>query len=415
MSDASGAASRRHSRASWVGLRTLRQVPKVVGETIAGDPVFEIRSVRFVLPVDGAHFRRIVTCSRCGEEVPGPAVLSAADLDHPPHAVICKDCVKTVATAGVGDPRGADAVLGNGAGTGRAEPHHTLQTWAEATTGLEDEPGRGPTGSGPGDRGSEELGRAEAEMGLLDVMVERPAKDRGTRSGLQALEERLQRLEETVASQRLELEAGLRRGLAEVRFATTAVATESVSRLRDLEDRADRSGIEVSELGEIQAALDRGLGELRSEVAAVKDANRDAADGQAEVERRLEAVFEAQRVARGEQGRGRGGARRSAVAAQVGVVAAAVEDLVREHQEHRAQVATLTHAADAAAREAARASSQASAVAPLRRDVQALQEVLAAQDDAVVNLSKSVERLQRRISTQAPARNGQRMRRLPAT
>jgi hypothetical protein len=94
MPDPPGPAARRHKRANWVALRTLRQVPKVVGETPAGDPIVEIRSVRLVLRGDASHFNRIAACSKCGREVPGAAVLSPADLDHVPNAVICKDCVK---------------------------------------------------------------------------------------------------------------------------------------------------------------------------------------------------------------------------------------------------------------------------------------------------------------------------------
>ncbi|MCA1656377.1 MAG: hypothetical protein LC713_01455, partial [Actinobacteria bacterium] len=94
MPDPPNPAAHRHKRANWVALRTLRQVPKVVGETPAGDPIFEIRSVRLVLRGDASHFNRIAACSKCGREVPGAAVLSPADLDHVPNAVICKDCVK---------------------------------------------------------------------------------------------------------------------------------------------------------------------------------------------------------------------------------------------------------------------------------------------------------------------------------
>ena len=78
-----------------MALRTLRQVPKAVGETDAGDPIYEVRSVRLVLRGNAAHFNRMVACSRCGREVPGPPVMSATDLAQQPQAVICQRCVST--------------------------------------------------------------------------------------------------------------------------------------------------------------------------------------------------------------------------------------------------------------------------------------------------------------------------------
>jgi hypothetical protein len=87
-------------RAGWVGLRTLRQRPKVVDHTADGDPVYEVRSVRLVLRPDAGHFNRLVECVKCGREVPGAAVLDVASLEHPVNAVICKTCVQTSAIGG---------------------------------------------------------------------------------------------------------------------------------------------------------------------------------------------------------------------------------------------------------------------------------------------------------------------------
>jgi hypothetical protein len=75
-------------------LRTLRQIPKVVGQTDAGETIYEVRSARLVLRGDAAHFNRLVRCSKCGREVPGRAVLGPGDLDQPPQAVVCNDCVE---------------------------------------------------------------------------------------------------------------------------------------------------------------------------------------------------------------------------------------------------------------------------------------------------------------------------------
>jgi chromosome segregation ATPase len=66
-----------------------------VGETADGEPIFEIRSVQLVLPDDAAHFRRLVSCAKCGRTLAGPVVANPGDLDVTVHSVICKDCVAT--------------------------------------------------------------------------------------------------------------------------------------------------------------------------------------------------------------------------------------------------------------------------------------------------------------------------------
>ena len=87
----------RQRRAAWVGLRTLRQRPKLVGHTADGEAVFDVRSVRLVLPANAAHFSRLVHCARCGRDVPGPPVLAPSDLERPSHPVICETCVRSSA------------------------------------------------------------------------------------------------------------------------------------------------------------------------------------------------------------------------------------------------------------------------------------------------------------------------------
>lgn len=77
-----------------MALRTLRQRPKVVDHTPDGQPVYEVRSVRLVLPADATHFKQLVTCSRCGKEVAGAPVLEPGDLERPPQPVICRECVE---------------------------------------------------------------------------------------------------------------------------------------------------------------------------------------------------------------------------------------------------------------------------------------------------------------------------------
>ena len=461
------------NRANWVALRTLRQMPKVVGQTTAGETVFEIRSVRLVLPGDAAHFSRILTCSACGRDVPGPAVLTPGDLDHPPHAVLCPDCVKSVVApmfgagerhAGVADRGAREPAPPDGAGNGNAEVHTDDATdvlhdqspeWEAALHGSSSETRAnvanmaartqqlagsqealdrlvdglvqrvGPAADVDGDRpeavpqdeagpggadippvafGYEQPGRGHVEIRPLDGGTDRPVQEPATGGGrFQALEERVYLLAEAAASQLLELQTALSEGLAELDSVTPAVASRSGIRLRDLEERAERTAMEVSDLGELQATLDGGLGDLRSQIAALKDAHKELADGQAAVNRWLEGMAQSQRATGDARGRGRGRRGSADVAAETEVVSSAIADVAREQRELRALVTTLTQASDAAAREAARASFEASAVAPLRRDVRALQEQLAAQNEVLVTLSKSVERLRRRMSTLAPA------------
>ena len=63
MSESANQPSSRQRRANWVGLRTLRQLPKAAGETAAGEPVYEVRSIRLMLDVTGANFVRVASCS----------------------------------------------------------------------------------------------------------------------------------------------------------------------------------------------------------------------------------------------------------------------------------------------------------------------------------------------------------------
>jgi chromosome segregation ATPase len=82
-------------QATWVALRTLRQRPTLVGKTDDGAAVYEIRSVRLLLAPGATHFRRLVTCARCGRDVPGSPVLAPADLERPANSVFCERCVRS--------------------------------------------------------------------------------------------------------------------------------------------------------------------------------------------------------------------------------------------------------------------------------------------------------------------------------
>ncbi len=576
-------AARRHSRANWVGLRTLRQIPKVVGETAVGEPIYEAQSVRLVLRAGAAHFNRIVACAECGSDVPGSSVLSPADLEHTPSPLICKGCAETVsagvppverATSDVGDPgtpppdtgvpaaaerasvdgarlavlerrsadlaekleshraelqaaldgrieqtqaeiatlaaraeelarahddrleqlhatfsseairagaavdrvvqgsselREAQAEIGrrleeladrlpqNG-GTTSVPAHaldarlqaleHRLEETVERLTerdevqaelrvvlegrvdqlaaalerdGRPAEGGVAPIGSekqalATAQSDSAALAQVKAELATveellnqrLDRMAEKAARvEEAEAERVRALEERvengLQRIEKAVESSRRDLKTGLRKGLAEVQAAIPAPASVSDSRIKAVEERLERSDHEMSELGELHAALDVGLGALRSEIAEVRNAVKRVTGQQADIQDRLEdSNRPLQAAAPVDPGRGRKPGRK-AEAGHLAVAIEAAEVLAREHQQLKAQVAELEKAAEAAAATAARASSLATASGPLRSDVRTLQEQLEAQNDAIANLSRSVDRLRRKVSAPAAA------------
>lgn len=106
MPDGSNQVSGRQRRANWVGLRTLHQIPKAVGETDAGDTVYEVRSVRVMLDPSGGHFVRLVTCTGCARELAGAAVTSPLDLEKSVRPLICAVCI---AQAGAPTASGSDA------------------------------------------------------------------------------------------------------------------------------------------------------------------------------------------------------------------------------------------------------------------------------------------------------------------
>jgi hypothetical protein len=484
MSDPSAPAPRRQNRANWIALRTLRQSPKFVGQTAAGDPVFEVRSVRLVLRDDAAHFTRIVACSNCARDVPGPAVLGPADLEDPVLDLICEDCVnrsalpvfetedappqRTDTPAGVALPGNgnvadhADLVAADDAEVEELERRLSVLAEllraerAEWEASLDERAGvmrsdlttlaKGVQQLAGGhkqlravvagvvdrmDRAADwgiRLEVLEAGVAQLHAALQQQGRSAGsdvsrTTAGseesptpgpaiddqrLQILERQVEEvvsgLARTVESQRAELEASLGQGLKDGLTKIRAATARSARRMKALEEQAAEHKAEMSELAGVQAALDAGLGDLRSAMAAVRASNKEVADRQAEVEGRLEALAVTQRpvTAGPKRGRRRGGEPPEAPG-DVSAVSAGIGDLVREQGQVRARLALIEESAGIAATRAARASAQASALAPLHEDVAALRDQLAAQEDALAALTKTVERLRRSGSTEKPA------------
>ena len=239
----------------------------------------------------------------------------------------------------------------------------------------------------------------------LNRLVERAARTDDLQADRwRSLEEQAQDalagISEALESHRQELQTGLRQGLADVRSSTPAQATVSDTRVLALEERLRRSDSEMSELGELHAVIDVGLGALRSEVAEVRCALTRVMGSHTDIQDQLKELDRLAQAAPPEQGRGRRFGHKAESGAQPSVAIEAAEFLVREHQQLKLQVARLEQEADAAT---ARAASQASATSPLKSDIRVLQERLAAQNDALGTLGRAVERLRRQVSAPAPA------------
>ena len=89
-----------------MALRTLRQLPKAVGETAGGEPIYEVKSVQLLLDSSAGNFVRLAECSRCGRQLAGAPVLTPADLDRPLRPMICTDCIRSAAVSTVWESEG---------------------------------------------------------------------------------------------------------------------------------------------------------------------------------------------------------------------------------------------------------------------------------------------------------------------
>jgi hypothetical protein len=234
-------------RANWVGLRTLRQRPKLVGATRDGEPVFEIRSARLVLRGLSPHFNRLAACSRCGRDVPGAPVLTVADLERPLRPMICSDCVR---------------------GTG-------VSTVWDATTA------RPPAGEAPAAE-APAAEAAEAPVPAVPAAAVGPGPDDGRletfERHLRAVTDRVNALGQALWAQRDDVEA--RRLAEEAARAEAARLGEQVAAVAGVGDRVDGQRAEL-------AAVVSAIGELRSEMQRLSDGNRALVRSHQELEGRL--------------------------------------------------------------------------------------------------------------------------------
>lgn len=247
MAESSNQASQR--RANWIGLRTLRQHPKYVGETTFGDAIYEVRSVRLTLRPDGSHFHVLTQCARCGRDVAGTQVFTPADLDHPSNPVICTDCVRQAGVSTHHPPK-------------MARPSARTETDAEAAQGQPQEPAQAAPATDPDDR---RLSVAEAQIQALVgqvrelaevVRAESLERRRAAEETRSQVQEAMQRLGEA----RADPDAGedVRRSMGAIveairgqrgDIATVAAAlAEAQQEIRRLADSGDRLAVEQGDL-----------------------------------------------------------------------------------------------------------------------------------------------------------------------
>ncbi len=360
--DQANQTSKRNTRASWIALRTFRQIPNVVAATAAGEPIYEIRSVRLVLNDNAAHFSRIVACSKCGLGVVGPAVMSPADLDHPVNAMICGNCVGAASLA----PFSADQA--EAAGGSPAPP-----------VGAPEPQPPEPEPEPPDDGRIAALERQVAEL-TSALQAQRSSVDA-------AIEGRAQIIGGELAE-----------ALVDVRLSIAALDRDDGARIEVIEKALAERGAEIADLHDLHAALDAGLGQLRSELTRVRSTSSELAAAHDAVRDQVGRLIDTEVAAVG-RGRGLLGRRAGESAAELAEV---VQGLSQEQRRLLAHVADLERAADSATIAAARATAGASSFGPVRSDVKALHEQVAAQSEALNALTKKVDALKRKVAGSAP-------------
>lgn len=375
-------------------------MPKVIGETNAGEPVVVVRGVRLVLRDHATFFNRLVPCSDCGRETPGSAVRAPTDLDLRPSPATCRECRRAAAAAMAPVEPVAEAERPPVAAA--PAPVEVLSgprlDDLEARIGklqaaVDEQAARAVSAESAGQEAAAEvngLGRRLTQR--LDKLE---AKGRGAGTDdhrIEALERRV----EQVAALMAEREARFEKDVDGVRASATASAAEIEARMGTVEARADAVVADLAELADLHAALDVGLGKLRSELGAVRDRQRDISVLQDEFDRRLETVAAIQRAVTTDEGKGRRAGKRSGeFSTQLAAAQVATDELAKEQKHLRAQLSVIELATDRAAETAGKAWSQVSVVAPLLMQVDALEERLEIQNEALAALTETVQSLLR--------------------
>ena len=276
-------------RGAWIGLRTLRQRPKIVDHTPSGEPIFEVRSVRLLLQPDADHFNRLETCSKCGRNVPGGPVFDLADLDRPSNPLICTTCVQAVAKP---------TLLRSGMRRPPPERPAVPPKPAETPAAAPD-----PTAAGtdrPGPTAVEEAERA-AKVGVaqddlrhdlqtVTQLVEAQQRDLGALS--EAVREAQAELRSATESQGTLAQAQQQLHERMTAFAEHSQQVTGAGATRSEVERDLRHNLQfVTELLQAQqrelSALSAALVETRSDLHAVTESHQTLAHSQQDLGRRL--------------------------------------------------------------------------------------------------------------------------------
>ena len=234
------AAARR--RANRVGLRTLRQRPRIVGHTAAGLPIYEVRSVRLLLLGDANHFSRLEQCARCGRNSGGAPVLKPDDLDQPTQAMLCRDC----------------------------------NSWADSLLPTMDAAAAGPEPPEPPDEPEPPEPPEPPDEPEAPDEPEPPAPEPEPVAAVPADGGRTAPAE-AVEAVEARLHASLVAGLSQIRTAVGDALQAGTARTTELEGHVRRVGTEVAQI----------LRGQRGELAALSDA---LAETRAELHRRIDAM-----------------------------------------------------------------------------------------------------------------------------
>lgn len=274
-------------RGAWIGLRTLRQRPKVVDHTSAGEPIFEVRSVRLLLQPDADHFNRLETCSKCGRNVPGGPVFDLTDLDRPSNPLICTTCVQAVAKPTLLRP-----------GARRPPPERPATARMPAETPAASSNPRAAGGTGP-------TADKEAEQAAKGVVAEDDVRHnlQTVTQLLEAQQRELGALSDAVRDTRAELrsatesQGALAQSQRELHARMTVVAEHSQQAMSggaatsEVERNLRHNLQFVTELLQAQqrelAALSAALVETRNDLHAVTESKQTLVRSQQDLERRL--------------------------------------------------------------------------------------------------------------------------------
>ena len=270
MAESSDHASK-NGRAAWVGMRTLRQRPHLVGRTKAGEPVFEVRSVRLVLKKDANHFNRLLECTKCSADIAGQPVLRIGDLDGPSYAGLCESCSRVAAT-----PARRHQAPGR-----HQAPAKEVVAPPRQMSAVPEHPAE-PPDAAPEVADDGRLAAAEARIDVVTARCDQLA------GSLEAEHAKRRQIEEAPAPGLSPLQ--LVAGIADLRAEVASSSDAHAAKLAALEEFVGHSITGIVQLHHGQerelAATSAALAEARAEIARLAESNAELGRLQVEADRR---------------------------------------------------------------------------------------------------------------------------------